>query len=157
MSDKPKPCPFCGGPARVVTTSIPEVDLSHSYVVRCSALYEGRDCPSDQNGTKEQAIAAWNTRAPSPTPTACPDVAVGSQSTKCPEGYGLKGPFEKLEDRQIAAINSALSGILPELYFCFAWAGEKHGFGYWSDRAAGKPKLSDTDKQFLRYLLEGGE
>lgn len=53
--DELKPCPFCGGKARMVvlTSYPPKYQVEHSCKVVCAKPAE----------TPEQAIAAWNTRA----------------------------------------------------------------------------------------------
>lgn len=61
-----KPCPFCGGKAKMhtgVTLSVPKRSLAYCYCMRCqatSAHYEDRK----QDGTfLKEAIDAWNRRA----------------------------------------------------------------------------------------------
>ena len=69
---KPKlrPCPFCGGKARI--ERIPGMSIP-MWKVGCAGLMKelASDCPGNRRrqnityayGTEEQAIAAWNMRA----------------------------------------------------------------------------------------------
>lgn len=64
-----KPCPFCGGKARVVCFCDPLFDR-HSYIVEC------RDCKAstrnfgeisfDPKDDEQKAIDAWNRRTETP-------------------------------------------------------------------------------------------
>lgn len=47
-----KPCPFCGGEARVLKDGLPYV------VIECERCFGRTNC----NVTEKEAIAAWNTR-----------------------------------------------------------------------------------------------
>lgn len=68
-----KPCPFCGGAADINQMSHYYRDggsypRSLEWRVMCNA----EECPFDPCGdftSEAEAIAAWNTRAPLPTPT----------------------------------------------------------------------------------------
>lgn len=63
MTNELKPCPFCGGEARIQTyrTFIDEYHgIGTKYYVECS------ECLADRhlgNLTEKEAIEAWNTRA----------------------------------------------------------------------------------------------
>ena len=63
MPDKLKPCPFCGGEAKIITHDffVPEAKqfLTGSYGVECTSCHaEGYQFWN----TEEQAVAAWNRR-----------------------------------------------------------------------------------------------
>lgn len=59
---KLKPCPFCGGEARVVAA-----DGFHEYwSVRCFGEDEQCTAEIGFHNTEEDVVAAWNRRAPSP-------------------------------------------------------------------------------------------
>jgi Lar family restriction alleviation protein len=103
MADELKPCPFCGGEARLTQTGV------SPYVVceRCSNS-------TALHGTQELAIAAWNTRA-APEPSEadvrleerkwCVDVAreMGSQY-----GYEIA---EEIERRSEPLARAALAAL----------------------------------------------
>ena len=58
-----KPCPFCGGEARVCVDE--HIDSHTYYSVECDdESYECAGAMMDEMayGTKEEAIKAWNTR-----------------------------------------------------------------------------------------------
>ena len=54
MTEKLKPCPFCGGEAMIIS----EINYHHVRCVKCFTI-------TDWYKTKEEAIEAWNTRADS--------------------------------------------------------------------------------------------
>ncbi len=62
MSEKLKPCPFCGGPAKIRAQYNGNRRIS-GYYVNCNK----RGCPiftsTRVRKTKEEAKAEWNTRA----------------------------------------------------------------------------------------------
>ena len=60
MSDTLKPCPFCGSKAEVWQN-----DGSTVWNVRCGSTRRCQDfpVPAMERDTREEAIAAWNTRA----------------------------------------------------------------------------------------------
>lgn len=67
-----KPCPFCGGPARLVSHESSEV-TNYWYEVhcdKCGAMGPSADCEWDGNSehAKRDAIEAWNRRTPAPSP-----------------------------------------------------------------------------------------
>ena len=67
-----KACPFCGGRARLISHESPEV-TNYGYEVNCdecAAQGPSTDCEWDGNAeyAKRDAIAAWNRRAPAPSP-----------------------------------------------------------------------------------------
>jgi len=68
VSEKLKPCPFCGGKARIHRWSIPNEE--NCAQVRCESITCGAcacevsECMT-QNEVDEIAIAAWNRRAES--------------------------------------------------------------------------------------------
>ena len=67
-----KPCPFCGGPARLVSHESPEA-TNYGYEVhcdKCGAMGPSADCEWDGNSehAKRDAIEAWNRRTPAPSP-----------------------------------------------------------------------------------------
>lgn len=65
MTDRLKPCPFCGGKAEV--QQIPEATFDKFVVTcksrKCCAFYIGY-CDEGLYYTKTEAIKAWNTRRP---------------------------------------------------------------------------------------------
>lgn len=65
MSNEIRECPFCGGPAKLITVYQPEKSAGERYRYVCNGLYEEptRLCPKHKTGTIEQAAEAWNTRA----------------------------------------------------------------------------------------------
>jgi Lar family restriction alleviation protein len=67
MSPKLKPCPFCGATAWVATRQVTEFGETIEYVVECQEA--PAYCPAANmigyTPNKEDAIAAWNRRAPS--------------------------------------------------------------------------------------------
>lgn len=58
MSEPLKPCPFCGGEARISDYKT-EYDTDSFWAVECSNCY----AKSDTRIYDEQSIEAWNTRA----------------------------------------------------------------------------------------------
>lgn len=63
MTDKLKPCPFCGGEAEVIGHYIKGVANNYQYFVRCkSCKARPRSCNTFKK--KEKAIEYWNTRKP---------------------------------------------------------------------------------------------
>ena len=59
-------CPFCGGEANIVRTMLP-TPINESWGVSCNntgLCQASIDCQA----TEAEAIAAWNRRAPSPSP-----------------------------------------------------------------------------------------
>lgn len=64
-----KPCPFCGGPAKLVDYGADaqpddmDLDIGEWWLAGCEAC--GVQLPQQgENPTREQAIAAWNRRLP---------------------------------------------------------------------------------------------
>ena len=59
------PCPFCGGPARLIHDTESDYRAFHSYQVECD------QCDADSAGSadRDKAIAAWNRRATLSEPT----------------------------------------------------------------------------------------
>lgn len=55
MSEELKPCPFCGGKAKLVATS-----YGDCYVIYCTKCYTKQNYFINKN----KAITAWNTRKP---------------------------------------------------------------------------------------------
>lgn len=53
--DKLKPCPFCGGKAKVVSHPIAQKQSQYSVHCQCGARFLFRD-------RKYKAVNAWNTR-----------------------------------------------------------------------------------------------
>ena len=57
MSEKPKPCPFCGGEAKIKPTEFPHANwgfnISCCLMINYDKIYK----------TKAEAIKAWNRRA----------------------------------------------------------------------------------------------
>ena len=123
-----KPCPFCGGPAKMIETMGEWVGKGKgvdggaygppNHRVVCAALYEspirpcsGRASPS----TEQKAIAAWNARAhPSPTPAADADrvqIAVKALENikhAANDGWGVRVRIyiEQLASETLAALKS---------------------------------------------------
>lgn len=75
--------------------------------------------------------------------------AEGPEKITCPEGYGLVYG----EDCDVDAVQRVLDGNVNDLVDTFDWDYELHGGSYWADRDSRRHPLSDTDLQFLRYLL----
>lgn len=67
----------------------------------------------------------------------------------CPEGYGLVISLNP--DRE--SLIEVLAGDEEHLKWAFDWSKEQHGTAYWQHRKFGEESLSDTDRQFLEYLL----
>ncbi len=65
MTDKLKPCPFCGGEAYLTPSGV---------IAYCSNTKECDATVNPQRGQRE-AIAAWNNRSPSPRIEALEAVA----------------------------------------------------------------------------------
>lgn len=63
MSDELKPCPFCGGEAKIESTSD---QMGHlvltGYIVRCSQCWCAPK-PNNYDGNRQNAIDRWNARA----------------------------------------------------------------------------------------------
>ncbi len=75
------------------------------------------------------------------------------EKATCPDGYGLS--HSKFQHVNKTAIHAVLGGDTEELGAVCVWYREKHGMYYWLKRSLGQKPLSETDKQFLRFLLEG--
>lgn len=56
MTDKLKPCPFCGGEAVWWDTG----DHKYPYQIVCRSCF----CETNETQTRSSAIEAWNTRKP---------------------------------------------------------------------------------------------
>lgn len=120
----------------------------------CLACYE-RDGDNRLNKHLSQADIAENIRVAIDSLEADTPVKPGSG---CPEGYGLEEGVQ-LKARNIACIRALLAGDQDCIYGAFKWSDEKHGSIYWANRGQfpkAKP-LSDTDKDFLRFLLQAGD
>lgn len=52
MSEKLKPCPFCGSQAQIIKIN------AEYYVITCT-----KNCVETEISTKEKAIEIWNRRA----------------------------------------------------------------------------------------------
>ena len=93
MSEKLKPCPFCGktDPVGVFTHSERntgwEVDERYDYLSVCCA-YDNGGCGAagGYRETKEEAIEIWNKRAPLYTPVKPEDIANGWYWMVDPDG-----------------------------------------------------------------------
>lgn len=59
MSDKLKPCPFCGGEAAYSETNPSHIGDDNGFMVYCKKCYTES---SYDFQTRENAIAAWNRR-----------------------------------------------------------------------------------------------
>ena len=83
-----KPCPFCGGVARLDQRETESLwnhnDATFSHVSCEDCEIVGRDFCDDPNG--EEAIEWWNTRA---TPAPIPD-AKHERAMVVPDGWGLE-------------------------------------------------------------------
>jgi len=112
MSDKLKPCPFCGSDA--VVQGFVKGPYAPSFWGQCS----GEECPMEMlEGphceTKELAIAAWNTRAETPWEQAAKGLAEALETIR--GGVQLMVPepqqsaFLKICDDALATYR-ALSG-----------------------------------------------
>lgn len=70
MSEEPKPCPFCGGPGKIIHPMGEWTERGYgpegSRVV-CAGLYENRECPGRaifySENQDAEAVTAWNVRA----------------------------------------------------------------------------------------------
>ena len=64
MTDKLKPCPFCGGEARRIYAT--QYDDSRSYSVMCiscrTAIFRPKKGEWDSYRSIDEAIEAWNRR-----------------------------------------------------------------------------------------------
>lgn len=59
MSNELKPCPFCGGEAKILIHTFHALPLPSNVQVGCTKC----GCRTDPwYGTKREAIDAWNTR-----------------------------------------------------------------------------------------------
>lgn len=56
-----KPCPFCGGPARLKTDEVWFFGTTFSHDVKCGLC--GCSVGVNYTDTPEQAVSRWNTRA----------------------------------------------------------------------------------------------
>ncbi len=72
MTDKVKPCPFCGGAPQVSDRASNNTPTGHVWFIVC--MCGGYSAHAHQDGdTQDEAIAAWNCRAAAPpTPAAVP-------------------------------------------------------------------------------------
>lgn len=66
MTSELKPCPFCGGEAKLWSHHYAEEDLT-LWQVRCNRDFLRKKCYMNDSfvtfDTEEEAIEAWNTRA----------------------------------------------------------------------------------------------
>lgn len=111
--DALKPCPFCGGTARVYGPVgwYRQYCISHS----CSVFYGGSGDFTVGSKTKEQAIAAWNRRATE---------------------ADLRAEVERLRSalKSIAKVKYGLQGIMED--HSDANAYNYHAMQYWAKLAA---------------------
>ena len=71
MTDKLKPCPFCGGEKLIITSCVEleegnnfaECGCMPNYTVCCDYKQGGCGATSGYRPNKEEAIEAWNIRA----------------------------------------------------------------------------------------------
>lgn len=68
MTDKLKPCPFCGGKARIMQLDLnPDSILNKKWIIGCDGIY-GSICPGYMYKcapfyiSMESAIRMWNNR-----------------------------------------------------------------------------------------------
>ncbi len=67
MSERLKPCPFCGAPAGEVAHHItpiahPGKPIIERRSVQCSRIFHGCQGNGPIKGSEDEAIAAWNNR-----------------------------------------------------------------------------------------------
>jgi Lar family restriction alleviation protein len=60
MTDKLKPCPFCGGEGDAFTAFDPNVE--ETWLVHCKSC-EASIATPERDNTKQEATELWNTRA----------------------------------------------------------------------------------------------
>lgn len=111
----------------------------------CLACYE-RDGDNRLNEYLTKAGIAENIRG---AIDSLESDAPAKPGSGCPEGYGLEGSHYA----NTHAVKDVLGGDMRRLAVSFEWPNEKHGIRYWSQRCDGVEPLSDTDRQFLEYLL----
>lgn len=59
MKKELKPCPFCGGKAKITDTNTE--DKQHFYYIQCTKCGAAA-CFGNESETKKDAIKAWNRR-----------------------------------------------------------------------------------------------
>ena len=103
MSDEIKPCPHCGPERSVCSAQVS--DLSRRWQVFCGACGSS----SGSCATKEEAIAAWNRRAPA-APSGGPSVESLARTWEAHEGHpiterGYKA-LEAVRSRCLSALDA---------------------------------------------------
>lgn len=104
------PCPFCGkSVARIGRT--PLMNDTSGYHVNCSTVAGGCNMEGPWRNTKDEAIAAWNTRpAPSPSDAAeCSDDCGSRNCAVCGKDYpspSREGWLTEAQVRQCSDISS---------------------------------------------------
>lgn len=58
-----RPCPFCGGPARLKVFEAGEVDDQKGYMPECADECAAADVVYESEGGAQVAVERWNTRA----------------------------------------------------------------------------------------------
>ena len=63
MTDKLKPCPFCGGEKLIITNGEDLDAYGNNYTVCCDFNQDGCGASSGYRQNIEEAIEVWNRRA----------------------------------------------------------------------------------------------
>ena len=116
MGEELKPCPFCGGPAKMISMHAPEKPEGERYRLVCNGLYDDppTPCPSRVSGSPEQAAIAWNTRARVSARGAEPALRSALVAMKIASnlpGAAAEYDFSDAITAVEAALSAALSGM----------------------------------------------
>ena len=108
--DQLKACPFCGGEAKLY-------DDYGRYRVACNGVICRMDCATNESYSKDEIIAAWNTRAES-------DPAVQAETVPVEMYQALSDDFHKLRQSkavqadgdEVKRLRELLKECVPNLY-----------------------------------------
>lgn len=129
---KLKPCPFCGGEAKLIggrVYTIPEIDDSGAYVgadievepswVECQSCHaQGRDfCETDED--PENAVAVWNKRV-----TEEEEQKMNHEQTITWHERDTRGRFKELPEYGESILIATFEGVSYDEYHDFGSDGE---------------------------------
>ena len=114
-----RPCPFCGGYARLVRCYNGWVTEHPTYMVVCDK------CTAQGLKTKDPEIAvkAWNRRVEPETAHGAPENRVLTMEELCECVYADDWSFVWLEDKGILATEQICAWRMTSKYFVFAYVG----------------------------------